>query len=64
MERRRKGLNYIHLLEGVHHKYRELSDRSVLRRRVSDPDEEPWPYYIKVFVKLRGGGNDEGPVPP
>ena len=52
MARRRmaKGLNWVHLLTRTRPQYRQLRDYSVLDNE--DLDTEPWPYYVKLFLKV------------
>jgi len=52
LEHQREGGNYIHRLKGVRPQFRELSDRSAYCIRGEDPDLEPWPYYLKIFIKV------------
>jgi hypothetical protein len=48
------GRVLVHRLRGLLASYEQLADCSLYQRWASSPDEERWPYFVKVYRKLDG----------
>lgn len=54
---RAAGRPFVHLLEETDPRFEEVADFSLYARSGGRPDDEAWPYFVKLFrVRAAGGG--------